>query len=64
MKKYQKNPNDSTLMKDYFDYMEKYTDTMKKLDEWSGKDLNNAELKYYLEVTSRINKMLAGVITG
>ena len=30
-------------------------------DKWSGEDINDAELKYYLDVNNRVMKMLVDV---
>ena len=58
MEKYSKNPNDLSLLTDYADFMSKYTDYMNKLEKWESEDMNDAELKYYTEVTLRIEKKL------
>ncbi|MDO4545931.1 MAG: hypothetical protein Q4C25_07215, partial [Bacillota bacterium] len=61
MKKYNNSSDQSGMMSDYTDMLTQYTDTMTKMNEWENKDLNDAELKYYTEVTGRIAKNLAKV---
>ena len=61
MEKYSKNPNDLGLLSDYADFMSKYFDYMEKLENWEDEDLNDAELRYYTEVTLRIEKRLLSV---
>lgn len=61
MKKYNKNPNDTTILADYTEYMGEYADMMNKMNAWEDKDLSNEELAYYTKVTSRITGKLAKV---
>lgn len=61
MKKYKENPGDMELLSDYADFMKKYTETMQKMEALDDGDLNDAELKYYLQVTNRINEKLIEV---
>ena len=42
--------------------MEEYTETMKALDEIKNSDLNDAELKYLLKVTNRINEKIIDLV--
>ncbi len=60
MKKYSKSDGtDLSLLTEYADYMSEYADTMEALEDIEDEDLNDAELKYYTEVQSRItNKLL------
>ncbi len=60
MKKYQNASATEMLgmLSDYTDYLEKYGEAAAKMQEWEG-DLNDEEMKYYLEVMTRINKKLA-----
>ncbi len=59
MKKYQNASATEMLgmLSDYTDYLEKYGEAVAKMQEWEG-DLNDEEMKYYLEVMTRINKKL------
>ena len=61
LKKYSDNPTDIGLLADYAKYMNKYTEFAEKFDKWQGEDLNDAELAYYLDVQTRINKKLLEV---
>lgn len=58
MKKYKENPTDLGLLMEYTDFLTKYTDAMKKMSALNDGSLNNEELKYYLQVTNRINEKL------
>ncbi len=58
MKKYNEMSDDLSLLTDYADYMKKYTETMQKMSDLNSEDLSDAELKYYIKVTSRINEKL------
>ena len=59
MNKYYENPNDLSILSDYSKYMEKYTDAMEKFEKWESKDMNDAELKYYIKVQTRVAEKLA-----
>lgn len=61
MKKYNANPNDLTLLTDYFDYLDEYADMVKEFDKWEDEDLNNEEMDYYLEVQTRVTQKLLEV---
>lgn len=61
MKKYSDNPNDVGLLADYTKYMSKYADMVEKFDKWESEDLNDAELAYYIDVQTRVNKKLLEV---
>ncbi|MCM1334514.1 MAG: fibronectin type III domain-containing protein [Bacteroides sp.] len=58
MTAYANNPSDLSLMLKYLEYLEKYSEMMEKLDKIGDDDLSEAELLYYTEVMSRINKKL------
>ncbi|MCM1334515.1 MAG: hypothetical protein NC084_02075 [Bacteroides sp.] len=58
MTAYAENPSDLSLMLQYLEYLEKYSEMADKLDEIGDDDLSEAELLYYTEVMSRINKKL------
>lgn len=65
MKKYKENPTDLGILEEYEEYadvMEEYTETMKALDEIKNSDLNDAELKYLLKVTNRINEKIIDLV--
>ena len=51
-------PSDISLLNEYADFVKEYSETMKKLDDMDQSGMNKAELAYYIEVTSRVNKKL------
>ena len=61
MMKYKANPTDTTLITEYADMMKKVVDMDEKFKEWESNDLNSEEMKYYIDVTSRISKKLLDV---
>lgn len=61
MKKYEKNPSDLTLLSEYSDMLLKSQEMNEKFEEWDDEDLSNEELKYYLDVQTRISKKLIEV---
>ncbi len=58
MKKFNESPNDLSLLGEYTEYLTQYSETMEKMGELDDGEMNDAELKYYLEVTTRINQKL------
>lgn len=63
MKKYSESDGtDLGLLADYADYMLKYADIMQDFEAWESGDLNTAELSYYIDVQTRINKKLLEVV--
>ncbi len=58
MKKYKENPTDFGLLTEYAEFLTKYTEAMKKMSALNDGSLNEEELKYYLQVTNRINEKL------
>ena len=58
MKKFNESPNDLSLFGEYIEYLSQYSETMGKIGELDDGEMNDAEMKYYLEVTNRINKKL------
>ena len=58
MKKYNANPSSKKLIKEYGDYMSKYSKMMSDFEKWEDKDLNTAEELYYYEVQTRVSKKL------
>lgn len=61
MKKYAANPTDLTLLAKYADMLSKAAEMDKAFEEWDEDDLNDEELKYYLEVNNRVMQMLVDV---
>lgn len=58
MKQYSANPTDLTLLGKYTDMLTRLSEMDEKFEAWEDGDLNDAELKYYLEVNSRITAKL------
>lgn len=59
MKKYAKSDGtDLSMLTDYSKYLSKYSDMMSKFEKWDDQNLNDAEMKYYLEVQGRVSKKL------
>ena len=46
------------MMGDYASFMSRYADFAEKLDAMDESELTNAELAYYMEVTSRCSQKL------
>ena len=61
MKKYSESDDAVSMANDYAEYMEKYTKVVKDFDALKDNDLNDAELKYYLEVQNKINTDLISI---
>ena len=58
MKKYRANPNDTSMLNDYSNYLTKYTKAMESFGKWDEENMNDEEIKYYIEVQTRVNKKL------
>ena len=50
-----------SMLGDYTELLTKYTETMEEMDNMDTDSLNDAELKYYIEVTTRIQEKLLKV---
>ena len=61
MKNYNPNSMDINYLSEYSALMQEYYEMTKAFEAWESEDLNNAELKYYLEVTNRVTQMLLEV---
>ncbi len=61
MKNFDPNSMDINYLSEYSALMQEYYEMTKAFEAWESDDLNNAELKYYLEVTNRVNQMLLEV---
>ena len=48
-------------MKDYTDFVSKYADWGKKIDDIDEDSLSKADYDYYIDVTARVTKKLAEV---
>ncbi len=58
MEKYETSDNQAAMMADYLKFMGKYAECMQALDEMDESEMNDADTKYYLEVTGRISQKL------
>ena len=59
---YNKDPSNMTLLAKYMELMTKATEMDQAFEEWENGDLNNEELKYYLEVQNRVMQRLLDVM--
>lgn len=59
MKKYNANPTDIELISVYGDIMTEMVEMSEKFESWKEDDMNAEELKYYIEVNSRVAQKLA-----
>lgn len=53
-----------SMMSDYYSILTRYTEFAEKMDAFDESELTNAELAYYIEVTSRVSKKLLTVAGG
>lgn len=58
MEDYMKNPTDLSLLGKYAGMLAKVEEMDKKFDAWDESKMSNEELKYYLEVNTRIQKRM------
>lgn len=61
MKKYFENPTDLTLLLKYSDMLSEAEKMDKTFAEWDNGELNEEELKYYIEVNARVLEMLVDI---
>ena len=61
LKNYYKSSDTSSMIKDYADYMEKYSDAVEKFQKIKNDNLNSDELSYYTEIQVRVTKKLADI---
>ena len=61
MMEYSGNPTDLKLLAQYADMLAKAEEVDKAFEAWDEDDLNNEELKYYLDVNTRVMKMLVDI---
>ena len=62
LEEYNKNPSNLTLLAKYTELMTKATEMDQAFDKWENNDLNNEELKYYLDVHNRVMQRLLDVM--
>ncbi len=61
MKQFNENPTDLTLFAKYGDMLVKVAEMNEAFEAWDEDELNNEELKYYLDVNNNVMKMLIDV---
>lgn len=62
MKEYKENPSDLTLLLKYGEMLTKVAEMDEAFEKWDEEDLNDVELKYYLEVNNRVMQKMIDVI--
>lgn len=58
MKKYAESGGSLSMLSDYMEFLDKYTETMEAMEAWGEEEMSTEETAYYLEVTTRINQKL------
>lgn len=61
LKKYSSNPTDLSILTEYTKLTEQSVEMSEKFEAWDEGEMNDAELKYYLEVSGRVTQMLLEV---
>ena len=61
MKRYMANPTDLGLLSSYTDMLTKASEMSEKFEAWEDNEMNEAELKYYLDVNNRVTQKLLAV---
>lgn len=61
LKQYAANPTDFSLLAKYGDMLTRAEEMNKAFEAWDENDLNNEELKYYLDVNNRVMQKLIDV---
>lgn len=61
MQKYKANPTDKNLLSEYSKIVQRSTDMTSKFQNWKSNNLNKEELKYYLDLSSRMTKKMLDV---
>lgn len=61
MKEFEKNPSDLSLLAKYGELLMKAEQMNHAFEEWNEDELNDIELKYYLEVNNRVTQKLLDV---
>lgn len=60
--KYTENPADMSTLTKYMELLTKLGDMDEKFKAWESDELNDTELKYYLEVSNRITQKLVDIV--
>lgn len=58
MNKYAENPSDIELLTSYANILTKAAEMSEKFEAWKDNEINDVELKYYLDVNNRVTKKL------
>lgn len=58
IKKYTANPTDMELLTSYTDMLTRAAEMTEKFEAWENNEMNDAELKYYLDVNNRVTQKL------
>lgn len=58
---YEKNPTDISLLAKYAGMLSKAEEMDKKFEAWDENEMSDEELKYYLEVTARIQSKMVDI---
>lgn len=61
LKKYNENPNDINIFGEYLECLEKLAEMSESLESLDDGEMSDEELKYYLEVTTRVTTKLLEV---
>ena len=62
MKKFSENPTDLTLLSKYGDMLAKATEMNEAFEAWDENELNTEELKYYLDVNTRVMQKMVDIV--
>lgn len=62
MEKYDDADNPMELMADYLKYLTEYSEMLEKMEDVDQSELSDEELKYYIDVTARIEKKLIDAV--
>ena len=61
LKEYSENPTDLSLLAKYTGMLVKAEEMDAAFEAWDDEEMNDAEVKYYLDVNNRIMQMLVDV---
>ena len=62
MTQYMQNPTDLSLLTRYAGMLSKYQKLTEDFEKWESQDLNDAEMKYYLEVQTRVAQKMIDIV--
>ena len=62
MRKYKQNPTDLSLLTEYADIMQKYSDFETAIDRYDSNSMSTADAAYYLEVTTRCTQKMLKIM--